>query len=195
MSYNGKLLSESLSFELLFALSVTCLLINGFLLIQIKFGGQSVTTWSMKPYWVSLCIFTLMTMEFLWICFLENVEYRNHEDSFLNNLLKPNGDDNHVESNIMQIKKDLMVVFVFCVAFELENLLVFVNFQRKLRLQDLNVERDVFVRLEKRISKIWVITATLALAPNLFTLWGFVLFEPELDLAFSDDSIWWFFLF
>lgn len=77
----------------------------------------------------------------------------------------------------MQLKIDLMVVFVFCVAFEHENLLVFVNFQAKLRLQDLNVKRDVFVRLEKRITKIWVITASLVLAPNLFTLWGFVLFS------------------
>ena len=76
MSYAAKGFNESLSFELLFSLSVTCLLFNGFLLIKIKFDGQSVTTWSKKPYWVSLCIFTLMTIEFFWICYLENVEYR-----------------------------------------------------------------------------------------------------------------------
>ena len=79
----------------------------------------------------------------------------------------------------MQIKIDLVVIFIVTITHEYENLLVFVNFQRKLRLQDLNVERDVFVRLEKRIKKIFVITASIYMTPNLFTLWGFILFDKE----------------
>ena len=79
----------------------------------------------------------------------------------------------------MQIKIDLVVIFIVTITHEYENLLVFVNFQRKLRLQDLNVERDVFVRLEKRIKKIFVITTSIYMTPNLFSFWGFILFDKE----------------
>ena len=66
-------LNQIASYELLFALSVTCLLINGFLLVKIKFGGKIVTTLSKKPYMLSFCLLTLMSIEFLWICYVRHV--------------------------------------------------------------------------------------------------------------------------
>ena len=78
-----------LSFELIFALSVTCLLINIFLLVKIKFGGQIVTTLSKMPYMISLCLFILMTIEFSWLCFMQKVVYLGDEMGFDKKLLIP----------------------------------------------------------------------------------------------------------
>ena len=64
-----------LSFELLFAVTTTCLLANAYLLVHITFGGKIITSLSVKPYMISFCLFTLMALESLWICYVQHVTY------------------------------------------------------------------------------------------------------------------------
>lgn len=44
-------------------------------------------------------------------------------------------------------------------------------------MQSLHIERDKYLKLEKRIKNFFVAMLIVFLTPNLFTLWGFVLFE------------------
>ena len=190
-------INQWLSFELLFALTFTCLLANGLILLSITFGDQIVTSLTKKPYVISFFLLTLMSIEFLWICYTQQVTYGNDKRTqFEQDFFATDGVYSRIESNIMLIKIDLVLLFILNISYEYENLLVFVNFQRKLRLQDLNVERDTFIRLEKRIRKIFVSMTVIFLAPNLFILWGFVLFNnDDNDHDNNQKSLWWFYLF
>ena len=70
-------INQWLSFELLFALTFTCLLANGLILLSITFGDQIVTSLTKKPYVISFFLLTLMSIEFLWICYTQQVTYGN----------------------------------------------------------------------------------------------------------------------
>ena len=39
-------------------------------------------------------------------------------------------------------------------------------------MQDLSIERDTYLRLEKRLSKIFTITTAVFMTPNLFAIFG-----------------------
>lgn len=75
-----------------------------------------------------------------------------------------------------------MLVFVWFIAYELENLNVFIHFQNKLRIEDLDIERDRFLHLEKQVHNIFVFTVFIFLAPSLFMIFGYILY--------SLDEIW-----
>ena len=70
------------------------------------------------------------------------------------------------------LKLDLNILFIIQRALELENLLVFNFFQRKLRLQDVNVERDTYVRLETKLNKVFKVMILIYLLPSLVFMSG-----------------------
>ena len=78
------------------------------------------------------------------------------------------------------VKIDLLILFILLRAHEYENLLIFINFQRKLRLQNLNVERDNFRRLEKKANRLFIIAAIVFLIPNCFFIFGRELIEWDI---------------
>ena len=182
--------------QLLLSLAVTCLIFNVILLVKIKFGDLIITNRTLKPYITSCVLLCVICAEFVWISYLRRIKYKDNDDLFKEEFFEPFGFRNKIESDIMQIKVDLMVLFVYFIAYELENLNVFICFQAKLRLQELHVERDTFLRLEKKVNNIFIIMITIFMAPNLFFCWGFLLYDTEKftdDDTYSDEaekSIW-----
>lgn len=100
--------------EMLFSLALSALLINLVLMIHIKFGDKIVTTLTMKPYIISLILCSVMVFEFIWLCFLKEVRFKNDDDAFFEKLLVPEETNtvNRFQSTMMQIKIDLVLVFI-----------------------------------------------------------------------------------
>ena len=82
-----------------------------------------------------------------------------------------------VESFFVVLKLDLIILFILVRAHEQESLLAFVHFQKKMRLEDLSVQRDTFMCLEKRLDKIFTITTVVFMAPNLLLPFGSMFFD------------------
>lgn len=139
--------AESLSgycFEILFSIAISALLANLILLMRLKFGSILVTHLSVRPYMATFALFTVMSAEFFSLCFLNNISYHDDQVQFWHDLYSPKSSMRRIYGVMAIIKIDLVILFVLFRTHELENLLVFVFFQRKLRLQDLSVERDTY---------------------------------------------------
>lgn len=98
-----------------------------------------VTHLSVRPYIATFALFSIMTVEFLSLCILDNISYKDEEVKFWHDLYSPHSIMRCIYNVVAIIKIDLVILFVLLRAYELENLMIFVFFQRKLRLQDLSV--------------------------------------------------------
>lgn len=133
------------TFEITLAICVCVFLWNITLLMKIRFGDQLITHLSVWPYVLSLALVTLMIFENLYLCYVSNILLKDRDFKAMVWTyfypLKPTGT---IESFINLLKVALTQSFILLRVHEHLALLMFCIFQKKLRVQDLDIHKDSF---------------------------------------------------
>ena len=157
--------SEFYTFEIAFSVSIVVLILNLVQIMRIKYGQQLITHLSLRPYYVSLAILLVMITEFVLFSYMGNIQFENDFGSFLGEITDAKSVSGQFITPMILLKVALVVIFITVRAHELELLLILCVFQKKLRVQDLEVHRDSFIRLENQLYISFKIGAWILLLP------------------------------
>ena len=105
-----------------------CWVCNLILLVQIKFGGRLVTHLTMRPYIVSMFLFTVMVANYVMMSLYYDVVYDDKQ--FFKELHRFPSGLNRLNAMFICLKLTLVSTFILTRAHEQETLLAFLHFQR-----------------------------------------------------------------
>ena len=171
MTTKNAIYSESMyTYEVSFAINMCILLWNLTLLMDIKFGKQPITHLSVRPYLVSLAMSFVLLFESIILSYVGNITMKDSDLlSFFLSMYNTDTITSQIETPINFAKVSIILVFVLMRAHEQEALLFFCLFQRKLRVEQLEVYRDSFRRSEKKLGLVFVVLpAVLVPLPIIF---------------------------
>ena len=140
--------------ELSFAIIATTLILTLGRIVAIKYGDAKITHITMRPYYVSLGLLTVMLIENLYFLLQVEIFFSNNWNAYFQSLAD-NGFDQFLIQLITQSKFVLIICFVMGRTFEHEILDYFIRYQGRLKLQHLEVEREGYQRKEKVFSRIY----------------------------------------
>ena len=124
-----------------------------------------------------------MIIEMGQLCYLKNVTFGGDMIEFWKFALDSSSVYRAVECSIRIIQDALYLLFIIARTHEYENLLLFVYYQGNLRLQNLSVERDKYLGLEKKLNRMYTLLTTIFLAPSILTLFAMLIDEIEFYLG------------
>ena len=163
------------------AFVVTAIVINLTLLVRMKHGTAPITRLTRLPYYVIMALLLGMLVEESCHIIL-NMLYGSKRTSYkdIPKIIY------YVLATASICKWTLMITLIWVRTFENEAMLAFLFFQRKFRLESLDVARDAFKRLELRLSYGFIALFAFVISPMLLQLP--VLFFADMDdLAFAGD--------
>ena len=152
--------------EVGFSIVVLGLVINITLLVKIKYGDALITHLTCITYYVSLALLIVMLVDHVGYLMLATHDSRH-----------PDGEEPlkfwlYCISTTAITKYALLVLLILLRAFQNEALLVFIFFQKNFRLERLDVAKDSYRKLEKRMAWGFVIQYSVLMSPMLVQIVG-----------------------
>ena len=137
------------------------------LLVKIKYGNALVTHLTCLPYYLTLALLILMLVNHASYLTLSTY-FESHPDK----KEEPAQILFYCLTTASIIKYALMVTLILLRAFENELLLVFIFFQKNLRLESLDVARDTYRNLEKKMTRGLIGCYAVVMMPMLIQIVG-----------------------
>ena len=154
-----------IEFEAAFAAVMALLMFTIIRYVHIKYrADMRITHLTKRPYIIAMLLFTTAIIECTTYIYVTNVMAH---DNF--NKAKIIMFSNVVIKNLLQsitvVKFSLTLVFICTRAFESAILLAFINYQRPLRVEDLEVNKERYQAYERKIYKMYVMTCVIVCSP------------------------------
>ena len=132
---------SGLLLELSFALIITVMLFNISRIVAIRYGDAKITHITLRPYYISLGLLCAMFLENFYYLMAINVIYKDDWSAYFKSF-KTRNIILFFSELVSLAKFALILIFVIARTFEHEILVYFIRYQGRLKLQNLEVERE-----------------------------------------------------
>ena len=130
--------------EAALASTIAVMIANAALMVKIRYGPQMVTKLTMRPYLAAMgLLITNFILQFGAIISVRLI-YRDDKVEFYRQIATAGSTTSKIFSPLYIFRMAFALLFFVTRAFEAELMLIFIRFQRMLRLESLVVERDKF---------------------------------------------------
>lgn len=119
--------SSGVKLELSFAIITTCLLFTFTRIVAIRYGDEKITHITLRPYYISFGLLSVMLVEILYYLAQVEVYYSRDWDAFFQSL-NDDGFSQFMIQVISQSKFIVIICFVMARTFEHEILVFFIRY-------------------------------------------------------------------